>query len=93
MSANRFPIRDIPFHEDGLRETAEAGPAFTEDEGKAIAWHSTALAYLHYGAAKGLNGPAVETASGPVLIEDYLIPALDSHGLTYFKHVAKADVI
>jgi hypothetical protein len=89
----RYPIKDIQFHEEAIRETADL--VLSHDEGVAIAWHSTAIAYLQFGAAHGLLGPGVEREVDgqvvPALIEDYLLPAMDSHGLTYFKHVYKEE--
>lgn len=86
-----FPIKDIQFHEERLREVASH--TLAKDEAIAVSWHSTAIAYLQYGAALGLNGPAAEREVDgkvvPGLIEDYLVPATDSHGLTFFKHVFK----
>ncbi len=88
----KFPIKDIQFHEEGLREAASA--TMSVEEAIAVSWHSTAIAYLNYGAALDLAGPAAERigVDGHLeswLIEDYLIPSTDSHGLTFFKHVFK----
>lgn len=89
--SSKFPIRDIQFHEEGLRAAASHNMA--TEEAIAVAWHSTAIAYLQYGEFKGVKGPAAEReVDGRVeaaVIEDYLIPSTDSHGLTYFKHVFK----
>jgi len=87
----KFPIRDVQFHEEGLR--AAASLTVSKEEAIAISWHSTAIAYLQYGAFNGFNGPATEREIGgqieAVEIEDFLVPATDSHGITYFKHVFK----
>ena len=92
MTTNpKFPIRDVQFHEEGLREAASHNMA--KDEAVAVAWHTTALAYLRFGTFKGFKGPAAEReVNGRVeaaLIEDYLKPATDTHGMTYFQHVFK----
>lgn len=89
MIHKRFPIVDVQFHEEGLREVDEAENP--RDEILAVAWHSTALAYLEAGAALGMPGPAGVDADGRVfLIEDYLEPKTDSHGQPYFVHVEKS---
>lgn len=89
----RYPIRDVQFHEEGLREAADL--EFSVDEHLAISWHSTAIAHLRYGAFHGLSGPGAEwrTASGiePREIENFLIRAKDSDGLVYFKHQFKEN--
>lgn len=95
MKTKNFPIRDIQFHEEGLREAA--GHNISTEEAIAVAWHTTAIAYLQYGEFKQVDGPAAEyedKESGLIEtrpIEDYLIPATDSHGLTFFKHTFKGD--
>lgn len=91
MSPKKYPIQDIQFHEEGLREAADV--VISKEEAIAISWHSTAIAYLQFGEFKGFDGPAAEReVDGRVeaaQIEDYLLPATDSHGLTYFQHVFK----
>lgn len=91
---SRYPIKDVQWHEEGLRDAASSD--MTREEGIAVAWHSTALAYLQCGAFHQLPGPAAErVVDGKVevaVIEDYLLPATDSHGLTYFQHVYKEEV-
>lgn len=93
MSDNRFPIKDIQFHEDRLREAADEAAESVfgwRDENISIAWHSTAIAYLEIGVLYGLSGPAVEHEDGRVeLIEDHLTPTTDSHGQTQFLPVIK----
>lgn len=88
---NQFPIKDVQFHEERLRENANA--EMGKDEHLMVAWHTTALAYLTYGAAKGLKGPAAERVVDgkmvPCVIMDELFPATDSHGMPYFKHKFK----
>ena len=89
----KFPIQDIQYHEERLREVASA--EMSQEEGIAVAWHSTAIAYLMLGEVKGIQGPAAEyECDGRVVvsqIQDYLIPTTDSHGLTFFKHVFKEN--
>jgi len=91
MSDQRYPIRDIQFHEEGLREAASH--TMSKEEGQAVAWHSTAIAYLQYGHFKGFRGPAAEReVNGQMVaaaVEDYLLPAVDNHGMIYFQHVFK----
>lgn len=90
MDRKRFPIVDIQFHEEGIREAAAEGGCTREEEILAVAWHTTAITYLEAGAALGLPGPASIDADGRVfLVEDYLEPKTDSHGQPYFVHVEK----
>jgi hypothetical protein len=94
MTNHKYPIQDIQFHEEGLREAASH--SLSRDEAIAVSWHTTAIAYLQFGSFKGINGPAAEREVNgrmvPAPIEDYLIPATDNHGMTYFKHVFKESV-
>lgn len=89
--SHKFPIRDIQFHEEGVREAASH--VMSKEEGIAVAYHSTAIAHLQYGHFKGFNGPAAEREVDgmvePAAIEDYLLPAVDNHGMTYFRYVLK----
>lgn len=91
--SHKYPIKDVQYHEERIREVASH--ELSVDEAIAIAWHSTALAYLRFGAFHQMPGPAaerkVEGEVIPALIEDYLVPATDSHGMTYFQHVWKDD--
>ena len=96
MKNHKFPIRDIQFHEEGLRSAASANMSI--EEAQLVAWHSTAIAYLTLGASRGLDSPAAEREDGEgrihaAPIEDFLIPATDSHGLTYFKHTFKENSV
>lgn len=92
MTGHKYPIRDVQFHQEGLRMAASHTMA--KEEATAVAYHSTAIAYLQFGAFKGVKGPAAERlVDGRVEtepIEDYLLAAEDSHGLTYFQHTFKA---
>lgn len=87
----KYPIRDIQFHEEGVRESANAH--MDHEETKAVAYHTTALAYLHCGAFHNLPGPAAERIVNgvrrPEVIEDFLTEATDNAGLPYFKHTYK----
>lgn len=85
---NRYPIRDIQYHEESLRETVDEFGDPVE-EAIAVAWHSTAIAYLVAGNQMGLPGPGSVIDGRPVLVEDYLIRKTDSHGLTYFEPIEK----
>ncbi len=91
MSEHKFPIRDIQFHEEGVREAASED--MTLEETVAVSYHSTALAYLHFGEFHKLDGPAAEREVDGrfemAVIEDYLLPAKDNRGMTYFQHVFK----
>jgi len=93
MKPKRYPIQDIQFHEEGLREAAST--TMSHEEGIAVAWHSTAIAYLTFGEQRGFEGPAAEREVDgrivPAEIEDFLTPSTDSHGLTYFKHTFKEN--
>lgn len=83
----RFPIRDIQWHEESLRD---AGDEIGDQEKVAIAWHTTAIAYLSYGQ---FNGPAAECEVNgriqPKPIHDYLLLSRDRFGEPYFKHKFK----
>lgn len=89
--SHQFPIRDIQFHEEGIREAASHN--LSAEEAIAVSYHSTALAYLQYGFFKGFDGPGAERevngAVAAVPIEDYLTPAKDNHGMTYFQFTPK----
>jgi len=92
MKNRIFPINDVQFHEEGLR-SLDPHEGDTDATTVLIAWHTTAIAYLQYGAFKKLEGPAAEREVNgrivPALIEDNLILARDSHGQPYFKHTYK----
>jgi hypothetical protein len=90
MSEKRFPIKDVQFHEEGIREASKNA---TLDEIAAIAWHTSAINFLECGVRHDLPGPAAEFPAFPgvdvVMVEDYLIRAADSHGFPYFQPVVK----
>lgn len=87
----KFPIRDIQFHEERLSSMEEYDGS---NEARAlIQWHTTAIAFLRYGAFKQLGGPAVEAevdgTMQPQLVEDYLLLVFDRHGNPVCKYVTK----
>ena len=78
----KWPIKDIQFHEEALRETAD--DVLDHDQSVIVAWHTTAIAYLQYGQAMGLDGPGTESWEGkkavPVRIDHTLTLAYDQSG-------------
>jgi hypothetical protein len=80
-----FPIQDIQWHEEALRSM----PDFELSDREAtisVCWHSTAIAYLHYGAFHGLDGPGVEIDKVPVRIKPYFQLGIDSYKQPFMRH-------
>jgi hypothetical protein len=82
MTYAKFPIVDIQFHTEGMGEFRESlvnkARPLTAEERVLVCWHNTAISYLKYGAAKGIDGPAAELVVDgqvtTVAIQDELIP-------------------
>ena len=89
-TSKKFPINDVQFHEEALRQMDD----WTDDGLDVLAtWHVTAIAYLQYGAAKGLDGPGVERVIDgvvtPAVIDDNLYLDRDEYDQPYFRYTYK----
>lgn len=82
---SRFIIRDRSWHEERLRELDEFDLADRENFISAC-WHSTAIAYLEYGAFKDIDGPATEVDGKPVKIFPEFQLGIDSKGVPFMRH-------
>jgi hypothetical protein len=91
----RFPIRDVQFHIEGLRQR-NATTAHTDELHILTSWHSSAIAYLQFGAFHKLDGPGAERygpdgSVTPARIEDYLTLAKGAKGESYLLKTFKKD--
>lgn len=93
-----FPIKDHQFHQEGLEAAARTvrGNDFLVqgEDAIAIAWHSTACAYLAFGVHHDLDGPGAEEiehgrVTGVRAIKDHLRLAYDDNGFPFMMHEFK----
>lgn len=81
---NKYPIKDRQFHEDALRELDEFDPKDPSARIK-VAYHSTAVNFLQYGAFHDIDGPAAEVDGKPVKIKPFFQLAIDSNGYPFMR--------
>jgi hypothetical protein len=88
LMSRTFPIKDRDFHVSSLTKLDEYDLADGEVK-ILIAWHSSAINYLDFGAFHDIDGPAAEVDGKPTAIAREFQLGIDSNGYPFMRHFAK----
>lgn len=87
MKRGKFPIVDLEFHKKAL-ESLSPAQATSRAYIVEITYHTTAAAYLEYGAFHGM-GAAVEIDGNPTEIHPEFQLGIDEYGNPFMRHFTK----